>query len=82
MKRTLIPLLGILMMIGFASTPVLGVDLERPVDYWVPGDYTTIQDAIDNAPINSVIGLSRDLETTAMTINFNRPMVIRGQGAY
>lgn len=80
MKRVFVPFLGILMMLSIAISPVWGVELERPVDFWVPGDYESIQDAINNAPANSVIGLSRDLETTAMTINFNRPMVIRGQG--
>jgi parallel beta-helix repeat protein len=80
LKRTLVPLLGLILLLCITSTPVRGVDLERPVDYWVPDDYGTIQDAIDNAPIHSVIGLSRDLETTAMTIDLDRPMVIRGQG--
>ncbi len=69
-----------LLIFGFLIVPVSCVDLERPIDYWVPGDYATIQEAIDEAPAGAVIGLSRDTETTAFTIDFDRPMVIRGDG--
>jgi len=80
MKRYLcIMLLSLLITISGAST-VSAVELDRPVDYWVPGDYESIQDAIDNAPTGSVIGLSRDIETVSSTINFHRPMVIQGHG--
>lgn len=78
MKRVLLVILGLLLIC--TVTPVLAVDLEAPVNYWVPDHYDTIQDAINDAPIGSVIGLRNDIETTPITINFHRSMVIRGQG--
>ena len=59
----LLAILGLLIIC--TVNPVLAVDLEAPVNFWVPDDYATIQDAINDAPIGSVIGLSQDIETTS-----------------
>ncbi|MGY4707655.1 right-handed parallel beta-helix repeat-containing protein [Candidatus Bipolaricaulota sp. J31] len=67
--------IGLVVLIG--SGPVRGQG-QPEVDYWVPGDFPTVQEAIDSVPPGSAIGIREGIYEEHLVIE--KPLSLIGAG--